>query len=111
MNQHQLDFFLGSLTPVGFQGYFSEAASDPSNQTVVLLKSGPGCGKSTILHQVADYLLGQGETVELIHCAADPESLDGVICSARRFMVLDATPPHAEVSQTQPFSIKTAIQS
>lgn len=98
MNQHRLDFFLGSLSPVGFAGYFSQVQQNPKDQTVVLLKSGPGCGKSTLLRRVANRLLELGETVELIHCASDPESLDGVICEARHIAILDATPPHADVS-------------
>ena len=56
-----------------------------------------GCGKSTLLRRIAAHLEEQGETVELIHCSSDPDSLDGVICGARKFSVVDATPPHGAV--------------
>lgn len=46
---------------------------------------------------IAAHLEEQGETVELIHCSSDPDSLDGVICGARKFSVVDATPPHGAV--------------
>lgn len=95
--QKQLDFFLGALSPTGFASYFTQVVKDPEAQTAVLLKAGPGCGKSTLLRRIAATLTQQGEAVELIHCASDPESLDGVICGARNFSIVDATPPHAAV--------------
>ena len=51
-----------------------------------------GCGKSTLLRRIAAHLEEQGETVELIHCSSDPDSLDGVICGARKFSVVNAVP-------------------
>lgn len=94
MNEKQLDFFLGALSPTGFGGYYSQLVRDTSSH-VVLLKAGPGCGKSTLLRRIAQHLIGQGETVETVHCSADPNSLDAVVCNARRFAVVDATAPHA----------------
>ena len=93
MQQRELDFFLGALSPTGFASYYPQLVKDVK-QSPALLKAGPGCGKSTLLRRVADYLEQQGETVELIHCSADPDSLDGVICAARGFSAVDATPPH-----------------
>ena len=63
----------------------------------VLLCGRSGCGKSTLLRRIAAHLEEQGETVELIHCSSDPDSLDGVICGARKFSVVDSTPPHGAV--------------
>ena len=64
---------------------------------LVALLGPNGCGKSTLLRRIAAHLEEQGETVELIHCSSDPDSLDGVICGARKFSVVDATPPHGAV--------------
>ncbi len=94
MQQRELDFFLGALSPTGFASYFSQFVKDVDTQKPVLLKAGPGCGKSTLLRRVADRWLAQGEAVELIHCSADPDSLDGVLCPALGRGAVDATPPH-----------------
>lgn len=91
MQQQELDFFLGALSPTGFSSYYTQVVKDAETQTSALLKAGPGCGKSTLLRRIAAHLEEQGETVELIHCSSDPDSLDGVICGARKFSVVDAT--------------------
>ena len=95
MGEKQLDFFLGSLSPCGFRSYFAGALPPLESGTAVLLKGGPGCGKSTLLKRAAQALERRGETVHRIHCAADPDSLDGVLCPGRGLAILDATPPHA----------------
>ena len=47
-----VDFFLGATTPAGFKGYFAPLRREPGMQ-LVLLKSGPGCGKSTLMKRLA----------------------------------------------------------
>ena len=71
----QADFFLGCLSPTGFRGYFHELARQPG-LALWLIKAGPGCGKSTLMKQLA--ARGRG-VVERIHCSSDPDSLDGAI--------------------------------
>ena len=88
---NSVDFFLGAVGPQGFQGYFDRLAAEPGMQ-LYLIKSGPGCGKSTLMRRIADRA---DEPLERIHCSSDPDSLDGVILSRRPAAVLDATPPHA----------------
>ena len=61
---------------------------------MVLIKSGPGCGKSTLMKQLARRAIQQGEPVECIHCASDPDSFDGVIFVRQRRAIVDATAPH-----------------
>lgn len=95
MEENKLDFLLGALSPTGFCGYYAQAVSDNGGTTAALLKAAPGCGKSTLLKRVADELVLQGEKVELIHCSQDPQSLDGVICKKRKFVIVDATSPHS----------------
>ena len=43
----RVDFFLGATTPAGFKGYFEPLRREPGMQ-MYLIKSGPGCGKSTL---------------------------------------------------------------
>ena len=51
----RVDFFLGATTPAGFKGYFEPLRREPGMQ-MVLIKSGPGCGKSTIGRALAKTL-------------------------------------------------------
>ena len=89
----RVDFFLGATTPAGFKGYF-EPLRRESGMQMVLIKSGPGCGKSTLMKQLARRAIQQGEPVECIHCASDPDSFDGVIFVRQRRAIVDATAPH-----------------
>ncbi len=61
---------------------------------LVLLKSGPGCGKSTLMKHLAQAAEQQGQRIEKIHCASDPDSLDGVIFLDQKRAIIDATAPH-----------------
>ena len=92
-DSHTIDFFLGATTPAGFKGYFEPLRREPGMQ-MLLIKSGPGCGKSTLMKRLAQAAEHSGETVERIHCASDPDSLDGVILPGRRKAIVDATAPH-----------------
>ena len=90
----KLDFMLGSLAPGGFVGYFDHILAVKNGWRTMLIKAGPGSGKSTLMRTIAENLTQSGETVELIHCSSDPDSLDGVICKAKKFCMFDATAPH-----------------
>ena len=59
-----------------------------------LIKSGPGCGKSTLMKQLAQKAEQQGQSIERVHCASDPDSLDGVVFLGQRAAIVDATAPH-----------------
>ena len=88
-----VDFFLGTTTPAGFKGYFEPLRREPGMQ-MYLIKSGPGCGKSTLMKHLAQAAVRQGEAIERIHCASDPDSLDGVIFLDQKRAIIDATAPH-----------------
>ena len=92
-NSHSVDFFLGATTPAGFKGYFEPLRREPEMQ-MYLIKSGPGCGKSTLMKRLAQQAEHHGEPVERIHCASDPDSLDGVVFLRQRKAIVDATAPH-----------------
>ena len=59
-----------------------------------LIKSGPGCGKSTLMKRLARAAEQRGELTQRIHCASDPDSLDGVILPGQHKAIVDATAPH-----------------
>ena len=54
-----VDFFLGATTPAGFKGYFEPLRREPGMQ-MYLIKSGPGCGKSTLMKRLARTAEQQG---------------------------------------------------
>lgn len=90
VKRESVDFFLGATTPAGFRGYFEQLCQEPGMQ-VYLIKSGPGCGKSTLMKKLARLSPGP---VERIHCSSDPDSLDGVVFLEQNAAILDATAPH-----------------
>lgn len=98
------DFFLGTTTPAGFKGYFDTLCRE-NDRRLYLIKSGPGCGKSTLMKRLADRADGP---VERIHCSSDPDSLDGVILYKQNAAVVDATAPHS-MEPAAPGAVETVV--
>lgn len=92
-DKNGFDFFLGGLAPGGFHGYFDKLDTPPQEQ-LYLIKSGPGCGKSTLMKALAAASLDGGDITERVHCSSDPDSLDGVVFWEKGKAILDATAPH-----------------
>ena len=86
-------YFPGSNTCRGFVGFFQDLLSRTEQAKILLIKGGPGCGKSTLMRAAAERWEAQGRPVEYYLCASDPDSLDAVVCGDT--VVLDATLPHA----------------
>ncbi|MBR2485711.1 MAG: hypothetical protein IKB54_05120, partial [Clostridia bacterium] len=86
-------YYLGSNTYKGFYGLYEEAIA-PLDR-VLLLKGGPGTGKSSLMKKVMKEGLNRGYNVECWHCSGDPNSLDGVLIKELGAAVIDATAPHA----------------
>ena len=87
-----LSFFPGSNTCRGFHGFFPELMTDDEMQRVLILKGGPGVGKSTLMKRIGAAWEKQGRQVIYYWCSGDPDSLDAVISGGR--MVMDGTAPH-----------------
>ena len=89
-----LHFFLGAHTP---QGYVSRMhqLDDGIEGHRIILKGGPGTGKSTLIGRIAT--AADADQVELLHCAGSPQAFDGVLMQkgAHRVSIIDGTPPHA----------------
>ena len=85
-------FFPGSNTADGFVGYFENLRRRA--QRAVILKGGPGVGKSTLMAAVGARFEGRGEPVSYYHCSGDPDSLDAVFAPQSGYLVLDGTAPH-----------------
>ncbi len=88
------DFFLGANTPSGFRSMFEHSYSLESGWRVIIIKGGPGTGKSTLMRSVAQKASDAGHVVQRIHCSSDPDSLDAVIFPGLRRAIYDGTAPH-----------------
>lgn len=87
-------FFLGANSGLGFQNLFTKFCDPKNFRDLLILKGGPGCGKSTMMRRIGQAMEERGETVEYLHCSGDPDSLDGVYISRIATAVVDGTSPH-----------------
>ncbi len=87
-------FFLGANSKRGFVSYFDELQEKSNNLQLLILKGGPGSGKSSLMKRVLKHAAEKGNCVEIIPCASDPESLDAVIDYTAGFAIMDGTSPH-----------------
>lgn len=92
--QPKVRFFLGANSPAGFYSLYDQLMDRDRAEHYFLLKGGPGCGKSTLMRRVAEYLEEAGVEVEYILCSGDPGSLDGIYMPELRAAIVDATAPH-----------------
>lgn len=88
------NFFLGANSGDGFQNLFPQLTQDRSMRDLMILKGGPGVGKSTFMKQIGRAMEESGTTVEYLWCSGDPDSLDGVYLPQLRCAMADGTAPH-----------------
>lgn len=94
----QVRYFLGANSPAGFYSLYDELIDPAEAESIYILKGGPGCGKSTLMHKVAAAAEEKGVAVEYIPCSGDPDSLDAVIFPALKAAIVDGTAPQEGVS-------------
>jgi DNA polymerase III delta prime subunit len=87
-------YFPGGNTPDGYFSFFERVISWPSARRILIIKGGPGVGKSTFMKRIARELLKEGLKLELLHCSADTNSLDGLVVPDFKIALLDGTAPH-----------------
>ena len=87
-------FFLGANTPGGFYSLFSQLYAPEEGWRLLILKGGPGTGKSSLLKKIAAAAAARGLYCERIYCSSDPDSLDAVIIPGLKFSAADGTAPH-----------------
>lgn len=87
-------FFLGANSKNGFVSYFDGLQEKSNNLQLLILKGGPGSGKSSLMKKVLQYADDKGNMTEIIPCASDPQSLDAVIDYTAGFAIMDGTAPH-----------------
>ncbi len=87
-------FFLGANSGQGFQNLFQRFCEPEDHYDLLVLKGGPGVGKSTMMRTIGKAMEDLGEDVEYLYCSGDPKSLDGVHIPRIRTAVVDGTAPH-----------------
>ena len=90
----RIQFYLGANAPSGFYSLYDQLIDPDRAQDVMILKGGPGCGKSSLMRKVGAAMEEQGLAVEYIQCSGDPDSLDAVIIPTLSTAIVDGTAPH-----------------
>ena len=88
-------FYLGANSGRGFASLYGPWTQREGLRDLMVLKGGPGVGKSTFLRRLGAAAEERGADVEYIHCSGDPDSLDGVWLPGYRAAAVDGTSPHA----------------
>lgn len=78
----------------GFVSFFEELFNRPEIQRRIIIKGGPGTGKSGLLRRLANDAERGGRSVRRYRCSSDPDSLDGIVVDGS-LAVIDGTAPHA----------------
>ena len=86
-------FFLGANSEEGFFSHYDQLLGGRLDD-LMILKGGPGCGKSTFMRRVGAAMERAGERIVYINCSGDPDSLDGAIFLDRNAAIVDGTSPH-----------------
>lgn len=87
-------WFLGANTAQGFVSRFETLHSDPRVKKSIILKGGPGCGKSTFMKKLQKTAQSLGADTESYPCSSDPASLDGLLILPLGLAIVDGTAPH-----------------
>lgn len=85
-------YFPGGNTCQGFYSLWDSNIYDL--EKLIILKGGPGTGKSTLLSYLAQVMGEKGFNTELLWCSSDAESLDGVVFRDISLGIIDGTAPH-----------------
>lgn len=89
-------YFAGGNSGAGFFDCFDFLIPKGGvEERIVILKGGPGVGKSTLMKRVAAAAKKKKEDTELFWCSGDPDSLDAVRLKKRGILILDGTAPHS----------------
>ena len=87
-------FFAGANSGGGFQNLFTELYDPSETLDFIILKGGPGVGKSSFMRELGKTMEDAGTEVEYLHCSGDPDSLDGVLFPEIKSGAVDGTSPH-----------------
>lgn len=86
--------FAGNNTSKGFYSYFDYIINPEDAKRILILKGGPGVGKSSFMKKFGTKMSALGYDTEYIHCSSDENSLDGVLIPELKIALVDGTAPH-----------------
>lgn len=92
-------FFLGANSGEGFQSLYPQILDLHETHDFLILKGGPGAGKSTFMKRIARATEQAGTPVEYIYCSGDPDSLDAILLPECRTAIADGTSPHGRATK------------
>lgn len=85
-------YFPGSNSSQGFYSLWDSNINDL--ERLIIIKGGPGTGKSSLMRKIADSMIDLGHDTEFLWCSSDAESLDGVVFRNISLGIVDGTAPH-----------------
>ena len=83
----------GGNTRYGFHSFYDQIVT-PEARAKIILKGGPGVGKSYFMKTVAGELNRNGIELEYHWCSSDTDSLDAIVAGNGQLCILDGTAPH-----------------
>jgi len=89
----QVHIFLGANSGEGFYSLYDQLLHGRLDD-LLIIKGGPGCGKSSFMRRVAERGGEKGLKTIYVNCSGDPDSLDGVLIPELRIGLVDGTSPH-----------------
>lgn len=96
LSKGKRSYFYGANSCRGFVITPDKTLSEESCYKKIMIKGGPGTGKSTVMKRFSDVASTLGYDVTEYYCSSDPDSLDCVRAEKndRRIVCCDATSPH-----------------
>lgn len=86
--------FPGGNTTKGFMSFYDNILSQAEANKILIIKGGPGVGKSYFMKKIGDKFLDLGYKLEYHHCSSDNNSLDAIVIVPLKVAILDGTAPH-----------------
>jgi len=86
--------FPGGNTTKGFMSFYNNILFQEEANKIIIIKGGPGVGKSSFMKKISDRFLNLGYNLEYHHCSSDNNSLDAIVIVPLKVAILDGTAPH-----------------
>lgn len=86
--------FPGGNTYKGFYSFYDQILGQKEAKRIIVIKGGPGVGKSSFMKKLGESMLDLGFDVEFHHCSSDNNSIDGVVFPKIGVALIDGTAPH-----------------
>lgn len=85
--------FAGGNTAYGFYSFYDYIINSNALRKIIL-KGGPGVGKSSFMKSIGLAMKEKGYDIEMHYCSSDINSLDGLVIPKINIALVDGTSPH-----------------